>query len=283
MEIMDKSTTNEKKKDKVFRKRILGFMDKYGLYVVLLLCLCIIGATAFLTLDNRSDQPLAGQEEDGEAADISLEGQQNNTIDISIAEGDNNETEFEQTDGIPVENEKIISTEEDNPVSTDKPDMTETAEETAEEEETVVAASNVSEVNTAIMEMPVTGDIIQPYAMEELVYSQTLKEWTVHTGVDIAGNVGTEVRAAMAGIVESIEEDSLRGIVITLAHSGGLKTVYMGLSTKDMVQVGQNIESGQVISGIGRTAAFEITDDPHVHFEVLLNGEYQDPMIYLNK
>jgi len=57
----------------------------------------------------------------------------------------------------------------------------------------------------------------------------------------------------------------------------------MGLSTKDMVRVGQSVEKGQVISGIGRTASFEITDAPHVHFEVLLNEEFQDPMEYIER
>jgi len=93
--------------------------------------------------------------------------------------------------------------------------------------------------------------------------------------------MGGEVRAALDGVVESISEDSLRGIVITLSHENDLKTVYMGLSTKDMVREGQQIQKGQVISGIGRTAAFEVIDDPHLHFEVLLNGEHQDPADYI--
>lgn len=277
---MDKSGTNEKNKDKVLRKRFLGFLDKYGFYIVLLICLSIIGATAFLTMDRRPDQSLAGQEENG--TDISMNDQLNNNIDITIADNDESETDIEEADISPSDDGQSPTAQENNPTAVEQPDTAEPAEDTILEEE-AATVSSVSKGLPASMEMPVTGDIIRPYSMEELVYSQTLKEWTVHSGVDISGDVGAEVRAAMAGIVEGIEEDPLRGIVITLDHGEGLKTVYMGLSTKDMVQAGQNIEQGQVISGIGRTAAFEITDDPHLHFEIVLNGEYQDPMRYLNK
>jgi len=277
---MDKSGTNEKNKDKVLRKRFLGFLDKYGFYIVLLICLSIIGATAFLTMDRRPDQSLAGQEENG--TDISMNDQLNNNIDITIADNDESETDSEEADISPSDDGQSPTAQENNPTAVEQPDTAEPAEDTILEEE-AATVSSVSKGLPASMEMPVTGDIIRPYSMEELVYSQTLKEWTVHSGVDISGDVGAEVRAAMAGIVEGIEEDPLRGIVITLDHGEGLKTVYMGLSTKDMVQAGQNIEQGQVISGIGRTAAFEITDDPHLHFEIVLNGEYQDPMRYLNK
>ena len=43
------------------------------------------------------------------------------------------------------------------------------------------------------------------------------------------------------------------------------------------------MEKGQVISGIGRTAAFEITEDPHLHFEVLYKDEFVDPVGYIKE
>ena len=50
---------------------------------------------------------------------------------------------------------------------------------------------------------------------------------------------------------------------------------------KDMVTVNQQIEQGQIISGVGRTASSEILDPPHLHFEVLKEGKAVDPKEYL--
>ena len=55
------------------------------------------------------------------------------------------------------------------------------------------------------------------------------------------------------------------------------KNLYANLSTGNMVTVGQKVDKGQIIRGVGSTASAEILDGPHLHFEVLLNGESVDP------
>ena len=51
--------------------------------------------------------------------------------------------------------------------------------------------------------------------------------------------------------------------------------------TAEFVTVGEKVEKGQTIGTVGNTAAFEIMDDYHLHFEMLKDGSYVDPMIYL--
>ena len=45
-----------------------------------------------------------------------------------------------------------------------------------------------------------------------------------------------------------------------------------------MAHIGKVVEKGQVISGIGDTALFEIKDSPHLHFEITKDGQYIDPL-----
>jgi murein DD-endopeptidase MepM/ murein hydrolase activator NlpD len=131
------------------------------------------------------------------------------------------------------------------------------------------------------MYKPVEGEVLKNFSLNELLYCRTLKQWSTHPGMDIEADSGSEVKAAMAGIVTDISEDPLMGIVITLDHGDGIKTRYANLSTADMVGLGQEVEGGQVISGVGRTAIASILYPPHLHFEVLFNGTNIDPKYFI--
>jgi len=125
---------------------------------------------------------------------------------------------------------------------------------------------------------PVSGEIGLSHSPENLVFSKTLGEWTTHTGIDIQAKRGTPVAAAEEGIIESITETAAKGIEIIISHKDGYKTVYSNLSTKEMVKVGQKVEKGRVISGIGNTASFEYNEPEHLHFEIYKDNKPQDPL-----
>jgi murein DD-endopeptidase MepM/ murein hydrolase activator NlpD len=288
---MEKETWKQRLKKVFNKKRLIGFVDKFGFYLILLVCLGIIGVTAILTRGGRGNQPITGEDQNPSNVRMEEEALDNapeNDIDIIITDITDEESAPANTaeeletgakDTPKEDGKEPPSHTEDDTEASSKDNSEDTGKKTEEED---VPASAMEQSGSLIeMAMPVSGQVIRSYSAEELVYSPTLKEWTTHTGIDIAGPLGGEVRAALDGVVDSIIEDPLKGIVIILAHDNDLKTVYTGLSTDDMIRVGQQIQKGQVISGIGRTAAFEILDDPHLHFEVLLNGERQDPMNYL--
>ncbi len=130
---------------------------------------------------------------------------------------------------------------------------------------------------------PVNGEIGLGYSPNDLVYSKTLKEWTVHNGVDIIAKRGTPVVASERGMVESITETAGNGIEITISHENDYKTIYSNLSSKDMVKVGDKVEKGQVISGVGNTSSFEYYEPEHLHFEVKKNGKQVNPIDVLTK
>ena len=128
---------------------------------------------------------------------------------------------------------------------------------------------------------PVEGEIMREYAKDNLIYSQTLEEWTTHTGIDIKADKTTVVKSAEAGTVKTIKNDPRYGLTIVIEHSDGFQTVYSNLLTSEFVVEGEKVEKGQSLGTVGNTAAFEIADEPHLHFEILKDSVSVDPTIYL--
>jgi len=134
------------------------------------------------------------------------------------------------------------------------------------------------------MAMPAMGKVITTFAVESLVYSKTLEQWNSHHGIDIAGDIGTPVKAAIEGTVEkTINNDPKLGVVVILDHGGGIKTLYGNLASDRLVKEGQTVKKGQAIGAIGNTAPYEIEDPPHLHFEVFQDGKSINPQQYLPK
>lgn len=127
---------------------------------------------------------------------------------------------------------------------------------------------------------PVSGEIIKDFASDTLLYSKTLDEWIVHNGIDIKADKTSVVVASEAGTVESIKNDPRYGLTITIAHANGYKTIYANLLSSEFVSEGDIVEKGQTIGTVGESASFEVADDPHLHFEMTLDGEYVNPTIY---
>lgn len=130
-------------------------------------------------------------------------------------------------------------------------------------------------------EKPVDGEIVKDYAKDNLLYSETLQEWTVHTGVDIKAEKTTVVKSAESGTVKSIKNDPRYGLTIVVEHANGFQTVYANLLTSEFVVEGEKVEKGQSLGTVGNTAAFESAEEPHLHFEVLKDSMQVDPSIYL--
>ena len=125
--------------------------------------------------------------------------------------------------------------------------------------------------------VPVSGEIIRGFASDALVYSNTLDEWITHNGVDIKADKTSVVTASASGTVYAIKNDPRYGLTVIINHDGGYQTVYANLLTAEFVVEGEKVEAGQTIGTVGNTASFEISDDYHLHFEVLKNDKCIDP------
>ena len=125
---------------------------------------------------------------------------------------------------------------------------------------------------------PVEGEIGMNYATEKLVYSNTLEEWITHNGVDILGEEAMPVKAIESGAIESVKMDPRYGNTIIIKHNDEYKSVYSNLSTTELAYVGKKVEKGEIIAGIGKGFGFESKEKPHIHLEILKNGECINPL-----
>lgn len=128
---------------------------------------------------------------------------------------------------------------------------------------------------------PTEGEIICEFAKDNLIYSETLKEWITHTAIDIKADKTSVIKSAADGIVRSIVNDPRYGLTVIIEHDDGYETVYSNLLTAEFVVEGEEVKQGQTIGTVGNTAAFESEMECHLHFELLKDGEYVDPSIYL--
>ncbi len=124
---------------------------------------------------------------------------------------------------------------------------------------------------------PVEGETVREYAKDNLIYSNTLQEWTTHTGIDIKADKTTVVKAAEEGTVKSIKNDPRYGLTIVIEHDEQYQTIYSNLLTSEFVVEGEKVEKGQAIGTVGNTAVFEIADEPHLHFEIWKDSLPIDP------
>lgn len=114
---------------------------------------------------------------------------------------------------------------------------------------------------------------------EPVVSSQFGRRWgRNHEGIDLAGPLGVAIFAADDGVV-LYADNVIRGYgnMIIVEHSGGLLTAYAHNSVL-LVQKGDRVRRGQMIARLGQSGR---ATAPHLHFEVRVGEEPQDPMQFL--
>lgn len=177
----------------------------------------------------------------------------------AAAENDKREPEITET--------KPVQAVPDRPVKKQNENIE--TNETAEVEESPVYVA------------PTDGKISVPFS-ENPIYSKTFDDYRSHLAIDIDAAKTTPVKAISDGKIEKIYTDPLYGITIEIRHSDELMSRYCGLSSAEMVKEGDDVKAGDVISGIGTGGAAEKEQSPHLHLEIILNGEKTDPMDYLS-
>jgi murein DD-endopeptidase MepM/ murein hydrolase activator NlpD len=98
----------------------------------------------------------------------------------------------------------------------------------------------------------------------------------MHTGVDWATPYGTPIFASGNGVVESVGWEGGYGKYVKLKHNNGYQTAYGHMSAYAKgLEVGKRVRQGQVIGFVGSTGQ---STGAHVHYEILVNGRFVDPM-----
>lgn len=239
-----------------------------SLIIVLAITLVILYRMYNKKLNSISEDMLSQESIIGLVPNINQEEDDDNTASASFELSKAIEEVKENLDTTREEGTKEVVPEENEAISVE-----EKVENTQEEKE-------IPKKELAFS-YPVEGKIAKEFAMEKLVYSKTLEEWIVHQGIDIKADRTTVVKAAEEGTVVAIKNDPRYGLTVIIEHIDGYKTVYSNLLTTEFVTEDEHVEKGQSIGTVGNSAAFEIADEPHLHFEMLKEGEYVDPILYL--
>lgn len=271
-----------------FWKKFGKAMDGKGFYMVLVLCLVVLGASGYYlyhtisavkipadTQVNSHDIPTA---EIAAQPDVEVDAAAENAAEVSGPA----EVEVPAAVTEPVEQPVMEPVEQEQEVlSTDEVETAAPAEEEAvlpvTPEETAV------EEPALTLGWPADGEVIGAFSDTELVYHEAMGDWRTHTGIDISAGLGTQVFAAGDGTVTAIEDNPVTGTTITLSHSNGLESVYGNLDPDTLnVAVGDVVSTHDTLAYVGTSAAGEDIQTGHVHFAVNQDGVSVDPMEFLN-
>ena len=99
----------------------------------------------------------------------------------------------------------------------------------------------------------------------------------LHTGLDFPSDSGTPILAAAGGVVVTQEYHPAYGNMVEIDHGNDLVTRYAHAS-RVLIKKGDLVKRGQKIAEVGSTGR---STGPHLHFEVLVDGIYQDPQKFL--
>lgn len=274
---------NKKVQDKITMYSIIGV----AALVVILVGLLIYSKSLSDNVQNGAID-LEGMAKQNEQ---NLQNIQNNTNSASVSteigksvEQSKNEISNNTNVNTSVKNNANNTTNTDNKTNISKQNTSTTKSKntnTKTESTNKTADSKATENKELSFEKPVDGEIVKEYAKDNLIYSNTLQEWTTHLGIDIKADKTTVVKSAEAGKVKSIKNDPRYGLTIVIEHENGYQTVYSNLLSSEFVVEGEKVEKGQSIGTVGNTAAFEIADEAHLHFEILKDSIQVDPNIYL--
>ncbi len=130
--------------------------------------------------------------------------------------------------------------------------------------------------------LPMGTDIIKDYSNGEMVESKTMGDWRVHNGVDFGGSAGNEIAAVSDGKVSKVYSDSFWGTVVEIDHGNGMTVRYCGLKEGSCLPEGTEVKKYDKIGSLGHIPV-EISEEDHLHLEVLIDGEFVDPLKALNK
>lgn len=214
-------------------------LQEKGYYIVLLLCVVAIGVSGYIFISTAVRQNRIGQEE---------------TLSVPLTAESLPQEDVEKTMSAPAEEE-----------------LEPTPEEEAAEKEKL--RQNARKLAVP----PVKGQAQATYSAEALRYNPTTRDWRLHSAVDLAAAKGQPVSACMAGTVTEVFDDEYLGTTVVIDHDGGYETRYSNLTAMPTVKVGDTVTPGQTIGAVGETAILEAAQEPHLHFELRLDGAPVDP------
>ena len=269
-------------------KRFSKEKRRGGFYLALAVCLTAVGIAAWSTYDSvtsytapQSSQQETADPEDPEARKKSSQKEETSKASASKAEPSPAPTPK------PAEEESSQAQEAaGEPSPTQEPAQQEPSPAESSGEETVTPQETQVPANAPLYEIsakfiwPVASrQVSQAYSAGAPVYSQTMKDWRIHTGTDLSAQAGEEVLACANGQVLETATDPLLGNLVTIEH-GDFVFSYCGLGEDFAVSPGDTVTQGQVIGAVTAVPQ-ESAESPHLHLEVRRDQVCLDPQSLL--
>ncbi len=239
-------------------KKIIKFMSGKGFYAVLAICLIGAGAASWVAID-RTLSSLDNAPSDYHA-NISSDFFQNGDADVD---------------------KPITDVKKPNPSTSSSPSSEQSSDSTNSNKVQNTGADSENAQKQQFI-LPVSGKVMNEFSNHELVKSATMGDWRTHDGVDLKCDIGTEVLCVADGVVKEVKNDPLWGTVVSIEHDK-VTSVYCGLEEDVKVKVGDKLELGDVIGTVGKNAIIETALEPHLHFEIISDGGYVDPVKFVGE
>ncbi len=238
-------------------KKIMKFMSGKGFYAVLAICLIGAGAASWVAID-RTLSSLDNTPSDFQA-NISSNFFQNGDADV-----DKPITDIKK----PNSSTNVSSSLEQSSDSANSNKLQNTGadSESAQKQQFI---------------LPVSGSVMNEFSNHELVKSATMGDWRTHDGVDLKCDIGTEVLCVADGVVKEVKNDPLWGTVVSIEHDK-VTSVYCGLE-EVKIKADDKLELGDVIGTVGKNAIIETALEPHLHFEIINESGYVDPVKFVSE
>lgn len=256
-----------------------------GFYLALAVCLVAVGIAAWSTYDAVQEylSPVSGAPETSGLVSQQKETSSKEHGTLSLAPNEDRE----DPENLPRENStssrqnawqtagdvqkpQSASSREETPQSSEASQAVETQVQPVEEQPGVLYE------RSSQMMCPVSSEeISKAYSSGTPVYSETMKDWRIHTGTDWKAESGEAVMACANGMVKSVYSDSMLGNVVWAEH-GDYDFYYCGLGENFLVKEGDIITKGQQLGTI-TAVPMESAEGSHLHVEVKRSGVTMDP------
>ena len=175
------------------------------------------------------------------------------------------------TEEAPVQNPAEIPSE--TPVLTPEPET----QAVFDNQSPTVPTESAAAMEPIRYQLPLGVEIGKDYSQGVPVFSETMKDWRTHNGVDFNGDKGTAVQTIAPGTVTAVTSDPLYGSSVTVDHGSGIVSTISGLAEAGLVSVGTTLNAGDLIGVVG-AVPIEKEDPAHIHLEIRVNGKLQDPL-----
>ncbi len=265
---MNTERNNHQKKTSA--KNMIGF------YIALSICIVAVALAAWSTYGGI----MTGSGDDYEA-DLEANNQISGESYPIAAESSSNKEAENTSDNItaekstpPAESATVSEAPSADTAGSDEP----TAPDSITASDT--NSDNTADTTPAAAEVKVyspieNGRTIKIFSPETPIENKTMSDWRTHSGIDLAAEKGTPVRAVSDGLVAEIYKDALLGNIICIDHNG-YTAYYCGMTETPVVSEGNTVSAGDTIGYVG-TIPCEGLDESHIHVEIKKNGVTVDP------